>query len=297
MEEQKNIGQENRPDQLAAETASQQKAMEQTQAISKTKGITNPQSEIKAMETHAHELHKAPGHGWKHYFFEFFMLFLAVFCGFLAENLREHRAEREREKQYVASLLSDLKDDTLSITAHINDMKRSILFLDSLSMLVELPEVAKENGEALYYTSRMGIRQAPLANNNRTFDQLKNSSEFRVIRDTGAAERIMKYYSLYPELRMMEEIFNSENAEFKEVASKIMDQGIYRRQINADGSVLRITGNPSLLTYDPALLKQLGFYAVEMNGSRHGMIPQLQKLKQSAIELLNYLQKKYRLNE
>ena len=38
------------------------------------------------METHAHDLHKVPGHGWKHYFWEFLMLFLAVFCGFLAEK-------------------------------------------------------------------------------------------------------------------------------------------------------------------------------------------------------------------
>jgi hypothetical protein len=30
------------------------------------------------METHAHDLHKAPAHGWKHYFFEFLMLFLAL---------------------------------------------------------------------------------------------------------------------------------------------------------------------------------------------------------------------------
>ena len=48
------------------------------------------------METHAHDLHKAPGHGWKHYLFEFVMLFLAVFCGFLAENIREHRMEDEK---------------------------------------------------------------------------------------------------------------------------------------------------------------------------------------------------------
>ena len=27
---------------------------------------------------------------WTHYFWEFLMLFLAVFCGFLAENQREH---------------------------------------------------------------------------------------------------------------------------------------------------------------------------------------------------------------
>ncbi len=42
------------------------------------------------MEVHAHT-HTARKK-WTHYFWEFLMLFLAVFCGFLAENQREHFA-------------------------------------------------------------------------------------------------------------------------------------------------------------------------------------------------------------
>jgi len=67
------------------------------------------------METHAHDLHKAPGHGWKHYFFEFFMLFLAVFCGFLAENWREHLAEKERATDLAHSFYDELKKDSATI--------------------------------------------------------------------------------------------------------------------------------------------------------------------------------------
>ena len=33
---------------------------------------------------------------WKSYAWEFLMLFLAVFCGFLAQNFLEHRLEKER---------------------------------------------------------------------------------------------------------------------------------------------------------------------------------------------------------
>ena len=43
------------------------------------------------MEVHAHT-HTARKK-WTHYFWEFIMLFLAVFCGFLAENQREHIIE------------------------------------------------------------------------------------------------------------------------------------------------------------------------------------------------------------
>ncbi len=37
------------------------------------------------------------------------MLFLAVCCGFLTENFREHRVEQVRGKQYIRSCYEDLK--------------------------------------------------------------------------------------------------------------------------------------------------------------------------------------------
>ena len=55
------------------------------------------------MEVHAHT-HTARKK-WTHYLWEFLMLFLAVFCGFLAENIREHAVERHREKQFIESFI------------------------------------------------------------------------------------------------------------------------------------------------------------------------------------------------
>lgn len=245
------------------------------------------------MEVHAHT-HTARKK-FTHYLWEFLMLFLAVFCGFLAEYQLEHKIEKDREKQFITSLVSDLKDDTLAITTQINNIRNGIVLFDSLSILLQSAESIKKNVAAVYFTSRMGIRQAPLVNNSRTVDQLKNSGGFRLIQSQETSERIMKYYSAFPELRMIEEFFNQENAAFKQVASKIMDQSVYRKQINPDGSVNRITDNLSLLTYDPIQLNQLGFYAVEMNGSRTGMMDMLRRLKISAGDLLVYLQNTYHL--
>ena len=47
------------------------------------------------------------------------MLFLAVFCGFFAENQREHMIEHQREKRYMASMLEDLRADTTSLNQTI----------------------------------------------------------------------------------------------------------------------------------------------------------------------------------
>lgn len=243
------------------------------------------------VHTHTHTARKK----FIHYLWEFLMLFLAVFCGFLAEYLLEHRIEKEREIQFISSIASDLKDDTLSISKQIEIIKTGIVLFDSLSVLLETPASSKNNGEAIYYTSRLGVRLSPLVNNNRTIEQLKNSGGFRLIHEQETSSRIMKYYSGFPELRMIEELFNRENMAFKEVASKVMSQAIYRDQINPDGSVARIAGNLSLLTYDATVLNQLGFYAVQMNGSRTGMVNILVTLKLTAAELLDYLQKTYHL--
>src|SRR5678809_403353 len=59
-----------------------------------------------------HHSHSPEKKNWKTYFWEFLMLFLAVFCGFLAENFREHNIEHQRERQYMVTMLEDLKSDT-----------------------------------------------------------------------------------------------------------------------------------------------------------------------------------------
>ena len=61
------------------------------------------------MEVHAHS-HTARKK-WTHYFWEFLMLFLAVFCGFLAEYQLEHKIERDRVNRICHSCYEDLKRD------------------------------------------------------------------------------------------------------------------------------------------------------------------------------------------
>lgn len=88
------------------------------------------------METHAHHLHKAPGKNFWHYFFEFLMLFLAVFCGFLAENYREHVVERDKEKQFIETFIDDLKTDTFTIRKSLEYRKTKMIQMDSLMLLL-----------------------------------------------------------------------------------------------------------------------------------------------------------------
>jgi hypothetical protein len=68
-----------------------------------TPSTLNPKPSTPNMEVHHHG-HVHEKKKWKEYLFQFLMLFLAVFCGFLAEYQLEHVIENNREKQFIRSL-------------------------------------------------------------------------------------------------------------------------------------------------------------------------------------------------
>src|SRR5687768_15021436 len=80
------------------------------------------------MEVHHHPHTAAPDihrgkKKWSHYIWEFLMLFLAVFCGFLAENQREHMVEHKREQKFAKRILADLEEDSAFLMARIDSLK------------------------------------------------------------------------------------------------------------------------------------------------------------------------------
>src|SRR5687768_4672701 len=119
------------------------------------------------MEVHHHSSHTEGSHHpatrnkWTHYFWEFIMLFLAVFCGFLAEYQLEHKIEKDRERQFIKSLRSDLETDIKSLDTVIKDEVEGIAALDTLIFLLSNPAAARQNGDQLYYTARTGPRSQP----------------------------------------------------------------------------------------------------------------------------------------
>ena len=247
------------------------------------------------MEVHAEELHKAPGHGWKHYIFEFFMLFLAVFCGFLAENYREQMVENRQENQYIQSLIADLKSDQEVLSQHMLEVKLGLSMMDSLINILNSPSKIARNTGQLYYLARVAPRLRPLSINNRTFEQLKNSGGFRLISKNECSNRIMEYYDKFPLLRLLEENYNAEFLDYRRIASKIVDPDIFHKQENSNGDIIKSTDNPKLRSYDIELLKELGFYTVHLNGTRRGMLRVLETLKKTAEELIQFLKKEYHI--
>ena len=243
------------------------------------------------MEVHAHS-HTARKK-WTHYFWEFLMLFLAVFCGFLAEYQLEHKIEKDREKQFLNSLLEDLKSDLKSLEVNYQNHQRGIVLMDSLFLLLNDPELAKQHGDDLYFFARVGPRFVPFANNSKTFDQLKNSGGFRLISKPIVSDKIMLYYTQFPLYRQLEDIYNREFEDYKRTASKLIDPAIFKKQEDGNRSIIRGNSNPALRSYEPGMLKEMGLWTVYLNGTRKSILTLNDSLKTNANELILFLKSEY----
>ena len=246
------------------------------------------------MEVHAHT-HTARKK-WAHYLWEFLMLFLAVFCGFLAEYQLEHKIEKDREVQFIKSLVTDLQDDEIVIQKNIAGNRANIALMDSFLTIVSTPSLLKEQGNNAYYMARMGPRILTLVTNNKTFEQLKNSGSFRLIHSNEAANKIMEYYNQLPQITKLEDLYFEEFAHYKTIASKLFEPTVFRAMENEDGSIKREANNPQLRTTNAEILKEFGLYIVYMNGTIRSIAPMEENLLKTGKGLIKYLKEKYHLD-
>ncbi len=131
------------------------------------------------MEVHAHS--HTPRKKWTHYFWEFLMLFLAVFCGFLAEYQLEHKIERDRAKELAKSFYEELKNDSANVvlkTANRVKQEKALKYLMKYFKDSSLTNVSKTFAINFLYGI---IFRTPSLFEPRTvvLEQLKNSGSLR----------------------------------------------------------------------------------------------------------------------
>ncbi len=177
------------------------------------------------MEVHAHT-HTARKK-WTHYFWEFLMLFLAVFCGFLAENKREHIVEAHRAKEYAKQLLEDLKKDTGNIILTISDCRRVISFVDSLQKGIDLNSITKEVPGSFYYYSRLVTSSPSVDWHRATINQIINSGSARYFKN----DSLLKKLSFYDENATLITAQHSNDRVFRtktmEIRSRVLKSNYY----------------------------------------------------------------------
>ena len=246
------------------------------------------------MEVHAHT-HTARKK-WTHYFWEFLMLFLAVFCGFLAEYQLEHVIENRREVEYIKSFIEDLKLDTADLNLSIDIRSRRIRSCDSLIVLLKSPD-RNQNSNDIYYHGLIITRNNRLSYNDRTIQQLKNSGGMRLIRVKGASDSILNYDRGIDHIRNNEEFGIQILNEYRAIAGSVFDASVFQSMIDEKqiSRIKRPQGNPKLLTEDVETINRICTQAHFYRRENYIIIINQSNLINEAIRLMAFLKKEYHL--
>jgi hypothetical protein len=243
-----------------------------------------PKQEPENSETHTSHPYHVPGKKIRHYFFEFLMVFLAVFLGFMAENWREQLREHRREKEFIHSIVEDIKSDTLQSDKILTQLRGTSAGIDSVLNALSMPEVIMNSNQAYrLWTKNLDIRA--FVSNDRTIQQLKNSGELRLIRNKAVSDRIMKYD------QTVRNYYQQSNFMY----SAVSDQQIYSQLFDFI-SLKKNSNIPVPLTKQGKKLLNEAYAHLELwNYGLIGLISWLEGVNEEGKKLLIFIQKEYHI--
>jgi hypothetical protein len=223
---------------------------------------TNEQPLPDNMEAHHHS-HIHHSKKWKDYLFEFIMLFLAVFCGFLAENWREHYIEHKRARVFAASMVGDLASDTVELKDYVKYMSYAARNVDTLLQLLLTSKPNEIPSGNFYWYGLWGGAASVFVPNVATFQQMKSSGSLRYFTNKSLSQKVAQYDQLSRKWITLEEIDQNIYSEVRKMRAQIFEfrynviaNSIYQsdrlspNQKRIDSFILT---NPPLLTSDKAI--------------------------------------------
>ena len=244
------------------------------------------------MEVHAHT--HTPRKKWTHYFWEFLMLFLAVFCGFLAEYKLEQTIERHREKEFILSMIEDAMTDTANIHAAIPLNKERAAYADSLGIACLNYLGTQKEISNIYLSHRKCIHRPDLVYpTDRTLFQLKNSGGMRLIRNKRAAENIIAYDNSGKRLINQQTYYETYLNDVTNSSAQLMNFLVLWGQ-NRD-EMYKKYDSAKLINSDHLKLMEMGNKSVIFRGILLQYINRLIEMEKESVVLINTLKKEYNL--
>ncbi|HMU45024.1 MAG TPA: hypothetical protein PKC72_01590 [Chitinophagaceae bacterium] len=217
------------------------------------------------MEVHAHS--HTPRKKWTHYFWEFFMLFLAVTLGFMVENKREHYIEHKRAKVYATAMINNLAADTTELSQIIYRGTFAVNYLDSFLNLITSSDIQQIPTGKLYWYGLWGGYIRGFESNDATFQQMKNSGSLRYFSNYELEQEISEYDQMLRSMKSLNDIDRPVYLETRKARAKIFDfrynkaandvvQSYVYQSYNAAAIDSFIKINPPLLTTDKILFNE-----------------------------------------
>jgi hypothetical protein len=232
---------------------------------------------------------------WASYFKEFFMLFLAVFCGFLAENYRESLSAKKIEKEYILSLIEDLKTDTTNLSRYISFRKEKSVLMDSLAGMI-LSQERSLLGNQIYFLARQVFNEQAFFYSDGTMQQLKNAGNLRLLRKRNVVNALLTYEKKVKVLEEWDENDNKTKSTFREMGGKVFNSSELNKTMNSEMNFVMPTSNPQLITDDFGVINEIAFQIHYLSKMTKGNSLRAEYLKSDAAHLLELIHSEYKLD-
>ena len=223
------------------------------------------------------------------------MLFLAVFCGFLAEYILEHKIEKNREKQYIRSFVDDLGRDTAGLNDRIAYCNLTIARVDSAIAVFNDPKL-NELAADIYYFLRWMHRSDFFSVNDRTIVQLRNAGGMRLISNKSVSDSIIDYYK---EVEHIQFVYD-EQVEWRRALRphfpELLDGNVYGRAVDSKNFVFRPSGPVKLRSTDAKLVNAVILTLNNIKGINTGLKRRMEGLKIRAKNISAFIVEEYHLD-
>jgi len=247
------------------------------------------------MEVHHHSHASHGKKTWKAYFWEFLMLFLAVFCGFLAEYALEHKIEADREEQYMYSLSEDLRRDTANLNQAYEFGQNQKAIIDTLIDLVYNQPITGTNISRLYMLYYSSARAVGLTFEDRTTVQLRNAGGMRLLRNTNAVDSILTYWDRLETMDFIKERLLESGDDIGELGVRIFHSKFIIPGTLPLAPPKAIKEDAVLIDNDPKLMAQFVNLQYTKRARLVNYLYNLKRVKETAKRLLETIQKAYHL--
>lgn len=230
----------------------------------------------------------------KEYFFDFFMLFLAVTLGFFVNNLNEEHSERQREKQYMKSLINDLISDTIQIGEVKSSIKSQIKGIDSLLLVLDNPDKDSFINEFYFFTIKYLNSATFFTSSDRTISQLKSTGGLRLISKIEISDSIVSYYGSSDNVKYNTEFCLDEFNKILNYEKEMMDFKFLR--IYTIDSI-QYHKDVEFLINDPVKIKQFYNQVIYYLSSLINYNILISDLKKEAESLITLVKENYNLKD
>jgi len=222
------------------------------------------------------------------------MLFLAVFCGFLAEYQLEHTIEKSREKQYIKSFAEDLAMDTIDLEDRIRFCDRTSNSADSLIVILTNKNKNEVAGE-IYYFFRFIHRSQPFTVNDRTIVQLRNAGGMRLIKNKNVTDSMLNYYKAVDFIKFLYEEQIELKRSLRPHFNKFLYGIDYSKVIDNENRVVRSKEVLKLKPVDEESINTFILTLQNIKGINMGIKMRLSELKDQAKLIRGYIFTEYHL--